>query len=297
MKPHLLNKNTKEFMGSISAEIHTFPHFLNLWHYHKELELVYIAQSTGTCFVGDSIRSFAPSTLALLGPYLPHKWQSDKAYFNSDNDLTSKAYVIHFSSDFLRTELKDIPELRSIGLLIESAQLGIWYDGNSNCKIAESMLRLTELKGFKQFVLFLEILDQLSRDTSHKYLSSPGYIKIFRDKNDRLGRVHAYVMNHFHHDISLEEVAAIAHMNKSAFCRFFKRALNKHFSQYLNEIRIGYACKLLLESEGQSISNIAYECGYNNASNFNRQFKIITGFTPSRYIQVHLHGVAPGMSV
>ncbi len=291
MKPHLLNKNMTEFVGSISAERHHFPHFLNLWHYHTELELVSIEKSTGTCFVGDSINAFAPGTLVLLGPNIPHKWQSDEQYFDADQSLEAEAYVVHFSNSFLRTEIKDIPELRSIGLLIEAAQLGIWFEGKSVASVSRSMRQLTKLKGFQQFILFLEILEKLSREKRRKYLSSPGYVKIFRDKNDRLGKVHTYVMDHFQRDISLDEVAGVAHMNKSAFCRFFKKALNKHFSQYLNEIRIGYACKLLLESEGTTISAIAYECGYNNASNFNRQFKLITGYTPSKYIDLHLDGV------
>ncbi len=113
---------------------------------------------------------------------------------------------------------------------------------------------------------------------------------MFRETNDRLGRVHEYIMNNFNRDISLTDVADIALMNKSAFCRYFKKATKKSFSQYLNEIRIGYACKLLQERTDTTISEIAFQVGYNNLSNFNRQFKIITGYAPKAYLRCLTQG-------
>jgi AraC-like DNA-binding protein len=149
---------------------------------------------------------------------------------------------------------------------------------------------MLSLDGFNKTVTFLNILNRLSSHKEYKLLASSGYIKSFKVKtNKTLDKVYAYIFKNFNKGISLEEVAKIANMNPTAFSRLFKRVNGKPFSRYLSEIRIGYACKLLLEQKA-NISEVCYEVGFNNISNFNRQFKIIMACNPSEYIKLHNSG-------
>lgn len=287
MKPQLLKRNRKDYLESISYQHLVDLHFLDLWHYHPELELVYIVRSSGSCFIGDAIDRFAPGTLMLLGSNLPHGWFNEPKYFQKNSGLEVESIAVHFSMDFLQIDLKEIPEFRSIYQLMDRAKLGLSYGKKTEKSIVKQLLRMEKEDAFSRLITFLQILRTLSEAKDCRALSSIGYVKMFRETNDRLGRVHEYIMNNFHRDIRLDEVADIAHMNKSAFCRYFKKATKKSFSKYLNEVRIGYACRLLQEREEATISEIAFEIGYNNLSNFNRQFKIITGCAPSTYLQRH----------
>jgi AraC-like DNA-binding protein len=259
--------------------------FLSVWHYHPELELVYIVESSGSLFVGDAIESFEGDSLVLLGSNLAHRWLNDPAYFQSDPDSKAESLTIHFAPDFLKTNLKDIPEFRILGNLMDQSKLGILFFGPSTQAVKEQMFAMEAQDEFSRLISFLEILRRLARENAYRFLASPGYVAQVQETNDRFGRVHAFIMNNFQRDISLDEVSEIALMNKSAFCRYFKKTTKKSFSRYLHEIRIGYACKLLSEQDEIAISEVGFECGYNNISNFNRQFKLITGYPPSAYLK------------
>jgi AraC-like DNA-binding protein len=286
LKPQLLKRNRKDYLESISFQHVQASKFLNLWHYHEELELVYIVQGSGNYFIGDAIERFGPGTLVLLGSSLPHNWINDQKYFLPDSKLVAESLAVHFLPEFLKVNLREVPEFQPIGQLMEKAKVGLWFGpetAHSACCLLEKM---KEADALERLLCFFRILRLLAEAEDVRLLSSPGYLAMFRETNDRLGRVHEYLMNNFTRDISLEKVAEIALMNKSAFCRYFKKATKKHFSQYLNEIRIGFACRLLQENDESAISEIAFESGYNTISNFNRQFKLITGHSPSAYLRL-----------
>lgn len=287
MKPQLLKRNRKDYIESISYRHTVEDHFLDLWHYHEELELVYVVQSSGNFFVGDGIERFEAGTLVLLGENLPHGWFNEQKYFKEPGTYKAESIAIHFSYDFLKTNLKNIPEFLPIAQLMERSKVGIQFIGAERRVVMEALVDMQEQDEFQRLLSFLQILRWLSEDEHYKTLSSAGYVKMFRETNDRLGRVHEFIMNNFHRDISLAEVSKIALMNKSAFCRYFKKATKKSFSQYLNEIRIGFACRILQEKESTAISEVAFEAGYNNLSNFNRQFKLIMDCTPTEYLKRH----------
>jgi AraC-like DNA-binding protein len=285
MKPQLLKRNRKDYLESISFQHVVNRHFLDLWHYHPEFELVYIVRSSGNCFIGDAIERFEPGTLMLLGSNLPHGWFNKPKYFKEASKLKAESLAIHFSMDFMQVNLKNIPEFQQISHLMERSKVGLLFGKATQEQAYRLLVEMTNQDAFNRLLSFLQILRCLSEAEDYRTLSSAGYVKMFRETNDRLGRVHEYIMNNFNRDISLTDVADIALMNKSAFCRYFKKATKKSFSQYLNEIRIGYACKLLQERTDATISEIAFEIGYNNLSNFNRQFKIITGYAPTTYLR------------
>ncbi len=283
MKLHLLDRSTKE-NSSITVKNNKYPFFLKIWHYHPELELVYVVASTGTRFIGDNIQKFDKSDLVLIGKNLPHMWLNDDTYFNDDSPLFAEAIAIHFKENFLGYDFLNAPEINHINKLLRRAKYGIKFLGNTK-NIESSILELEKIKGFERTILFLKILNLLAKHSSHQLLATEGYINsVYINDNKYLDRVYEYVFKNFKNKINLSEVAEIAHMNPSAFSRFFKRVNRKTFTKYINEIRIGYACRLLIENKS-NITAICYDSGFNNISNFNRQFKNITKMSPSEYLK------------
>ena len=286
MKAKLLERR-KPFDKSFIPAIHNYPHFPNIWHYHSELELVMMTKSTGTRFVGDSILPFSEGELVLIGENMPHMWQNDKAYFEKGSELTAESITIHFRKDFSGEPILDIPEMTQIKALFERASQGILFGGAIKASAKEKMLAIHHSEGFPRWMRLMEFLQELAEEVDFKYLSSRGF-QHPKEKNgdSRIDKVYSFTFNNFHRNITLEEVADIANLNPTAFCRFFKKNTKKNYSKFLNEIRIGYACKMLLE-EKMNISEIGYESGFNNLSNFNRQFKSSMGFSPSEYLAKH----------
>ena len=270
--------------SSFTTKVNEYPYFLKVWHYHPELELVVILKSEGTCFVGDSIEKFENGDIILIGKNLPHMWQNDDNYFKQNASKESKAIAIHFKQDYLGNSFFETPEMKPILNLFESAKYGLKFL-NVEKDIVTDIKKILELKGFEKTMSFLYILNKLAKHKHKKALASEGFLNSFKPtKNDRQDKVQAYIFKNFNKPITLEDVAKIANMNTSAFSRFFKRSNHKTFSRYISEIRIGYACKLLLENR-YNISTISYDAGFNNISNFNRQFKLIMNCTPTTYLK------------
>lgn len=270
---------------SFSAEMHSFPNFLKVWHYHQELELVYIIRSEGTRFIGDNIDRFQADELILIGSNLPHMYQNDKEYFESDSGLKAEAFVVHFGPMFLKTDLINVPEFRQIYLLIEAARLGLRFSVETVRKVRDKIETLQSLRDMEQMLCFLEILTLLSKDRKAETIASLGFINHFDQVGDsKLDKVYDHVMHHFQEDIKVDDIADLVSMNKSSFCRYFKRTTQKTFTEFLNEIRIGFACKMLMEKQ-MGVLEISYYCGYNNISHFNRQFKKKMKMSPSEYLR------------
>ncbi|SMD44891.1 AraC-type DNA-binding protein [Aquiflexum balticum DSM 16537] len=286
MKLHFIDRSNLE-ANSFTIKHNVYPNFLKIWHYHPELELVFILKSTGTRFIGDSIEKFKEGEVVLIGENLPHMWLNEKKYFEENSDLFAEAIAFHFKKDFLGSEIFKAPEFKDINLLIENAKFGLKFK-KVNPEIKSRMQKLSQLGGFKRLLEFLQILSDLSQHKEIKFLSSTGFLNTFKKTgNETLDNTYAYIFKNFTNQITLDDVATIAKMNASSFSRFFKRVNRKSFNEYLNEIRIGYACKLLTEHQ-YNITTICYESGFNNISNFNRQFKKITGKSPSNFLKNHL---------
>lgn len=282
MKLHLLNRKS-EADCSFKIAQHSSNHFLNVWHYHPELELVLIEKSTGTRFVGDSIQKFQEGEVVLLGKNLPHMWLNNKVYFDKTTQKKAQAISIHFKDDFLGKDFYNLPEMHFINSLFLRARKGLVFKELPQ-SLKNNITKLLQLEGFERTLSFLNILYELSLYNA-EILASEGFIlSLDRVDNSRLFEIHKYVVTNFHKTIRVEELAEICGMEPSSFSRFFKRMYQKTFTRYVNELRIGYACKLLIQDK-QKISTICYECGFNNLSNFNRQFKLIKGYSPGEYKQ------------
>jgi AraC-like DNA-binding protein len=271
---------------SLTVSYNQHSHFLRVWHFHPEFELVIILKSSGTRFIGDSIQKFEEGEVVLIGDNLPHMWLNDEEYFKENPVLKAEAIAVHFNRDFLGTDFFEIPEMQSISNLLDRARLGIrFYDPKVG--LLDEIKSLVDLGPAARIYKTIEILDALTKHERYKLLSSNSFLRSFnKTENKRLAKIYEYVFENFNSHISSGDVAQIAGMNKSAFSRFFKESHRKTFTTYLNEIRVGYASKLLLENK-ESITEIAYLSGFNNISNFNRQFKKIHNMSPSSYLKLH----------
>ena len=287
MKLHLLDRSSLE-NNSFTIKNNNHPYFLKVWHYHPELELVVILKSTGTRFIGDSIEKFQEGDVVLIGKNLPHMLLNDDEYFNTSSNLRAEAIAVHFKKEFLGFDFFNIPEMRHISDLFERANQGIKFNAIGT-DIVEDIDQIFTLNSFDRTMKFINVLDVLAKHNDYHLLSSIGFVNSFgKSESKDLDKIYEYIFKNFTKEISLKDVADIAKMNPSSFSRFFKRINRKTFKRYLNEIRIGYACKLLMEKK-YNISYVCYESGFNNISNFNRQFKIITKMPPSQYISKHLN--------
>ncbi|MCL6268226.1 AraC family transcriptional regulator [Flagellimonas myxillae] len=273
--------------NSFSVKHNHYPYFLRLWHYHPELELVYISKSEGTRFIGDSIERFRGDEVFLLGANLPHMWLNDERYFGETSDLFAEAYSIHFRQDFLGGEFFNAPELKQINDLVLLSQQGIKFD-DLDIAIKQDIMDLVDKRPFEKLISLFAILHALSKHPKKTLLASKGYLNTFKGQQGHgMDKTYEFIFKNFNKSITLNEVAEVASMNPSAFSRFFKKVNRKTFKEYLNELRVGYACKLISEDR-HNITRICFESGYNNISNFNRQFKRITGKSPSQYRKQYL---------
>jgi AraC-like DNA-binding protein len=283
MKSQLIQR-VIDVSSSLAIQNYSAGSFLKVWHYHPELELNVIHESTGTAFVGDSIERFQPGDVVLVGKNLPHLWLNEEMYFEKGSNLTTKAHIIHFLDDFAGG-LFQIPEMVEINELIERAKLGIKFIG-IGANITDKIAKMIDCAGYERIMLFIEVLKLLSTHEKYRILSSPGYTESISGVNkDKLLPVYEYVINNFKSDIKLDTIAALANMNTSSFSRYFTSIHKKPFTKFLNEIRIGCACKLLIRN--QHIASACYGSGFNNISNFNRQFKAIKKITPTDYVRLH----------
>lgn len=255
------------------------PLFETPWHFHPEFELIHISGANGKRFMGDHIADFDAEELVLIGPNIPHFWQVD-----TEADWgKAKAYVMHFRECFLGEDFYKLPELHNINNLLVKAKRSIRITGTTNTKVCALMRKISSYRGFQRLLVLQEILFVVSESTSLEVLASQGFVDSFRaDREDRINKVFEYIMYHFRQKITLRDVSSIAYMSEIAFCRYFKSRTGKSFFAYLNDIKIGYACRLLQETD-RSIMDISYESGFNNLSHFNRKFKENIKETPRQY--------------
>ncbi len=260
------------------------------WHYHSEYEILYLIESTGTRFVADHIEPFGPGDLVMVAGDLPHYWRNDEEYYLPGTGLKAKRFVIQFPGDFMQPVINTYPEFLTIKNLLLRSEKGIRFLPPQNDEIGQMLLELRDFSGFRQIMRFLEILHYMAQNTNYKLLASdayqPGRHEIF---DNRLEKVIRFLTHNYQTQVRLEEVAQIAGMHPTAFCRYFKDKTGKQVSTYLNELRIGFACRLLINGAMQ-VSQICYETGFNNLSNFNRTFRKITGMTPTQYQEEMMKG-------
>ena len=247
------------------------------WHFHPEIELVFVRGGNGKRHIGNHISYYQDGDLMLIGSNLPHYGFTDRLTGNESET------IIQMKEDFPGTVFLDLPEIQPIKQLIENAKLGIVFTGETKNRIGQQIEQLTNLPPFERLMGVLQILKELSEVKDYYLLNSESVsIEAKAVDQQRINLIYDFVRDHFKRNISLEEISAEAAMTVPAFCRYFKRISNKTFTQFVNEHRIVHASKLLAEGN-LNITDICYACGFNNISHFNRQFKDVTGKSPSDY--------------
>lgn len=287
MKSILLNKINNSIQKSFIIHPKIYPQAYSLWHHHKEYEVLYFVKNSGTAYVGDKIIPYQGGTLMLLCANLPHMFVPK---LNSEDypDNVIDAYVLHFSVEIVNAMIGNIPEFKSINKLFNNWKRGMVFNNiKNNEQIFKLMKEINEGDSYKRITLFFNLLNLLEMDNRFDFIASAGYVNSISLPKGRLEKVYDFSINNFSDSsICLDNIAESINMNKAAFCRYFKKITHKTYFQFLNEIRIGNACKILLEDENKSITDVAFLSGFNNMSNFNRQFKIIMGQSPRAFLKM-----------
>ena len=256
------------------------------WHFHPEYELVYIEGANGTRHVGDHISAYTESDLVLIGSNIPH------LNFDYGVQTDYNKEVLHLSPSFKNTFFNEIPELQRILELFDKSQYGIAFKGKTKDEIGIRLKELHKLAPFPQFLEVLHIFQILASSKDYELLHNTVYITKYNEKQQkRLRAIYAYVDQHFQHKIGIEEVADLCHLDRSAFCRYFKKATGNTFVSFLNQYRISQAKRLMLS--GKNIGESSYECGFDSLSYFNRTFKKVTGENPSEFKKRMLNNNSP----
>ncbi|WP_133548382.1 AraC family transcriptional regulator [Salegentibacter sp. 24] len=261
----------KSFNQKHQNKNHTF------WHYHPEIELVYVNDGSGKRQIGSHVSYYQHGDLILIGANLPHCGFTDSL---TDHD---KETVIQFSADFLGKNFWEIPEMKNVRVLLERAKNGIVFHGEDKEIIGRKIEALNSLTNYKRLLGLLEVLNMLENAKDFTLLNAEGFVlDTALGDNNRINVIFNFVKNEFKRNIALEEIADLVSMTVPAFCRYFKKTTGKTFIQFVNEYRLVHAAKLLHEKQ-ISINDVCFESGFNNFSHFNKQFKKFTGKSPSIY--------------
>lgn len=249
---------------------------------HVNFEIALIENCMGKRFIGDHIEDFKGAELVLLGSYLPHCWQY---YQTVENTLQPQCIVVHFFSDFIGKDWLEKPETKKIKELLSNAAKGIAFSGEAIRRARPILNQMLFETGISRVALMLQLLDLLSKSPHAKILSSSNFnIVESSSEANKINKVFDYIFKNFGEEISLHDIAALIPMSSAAFCRFFKAKTNRTLIDFVKEVRIGHAAKLLLEGE-HNVTEACYESGYNNISNFNKHFKELKGISPRDFMK------------
>ncbi|MFK5971691.1 MAG: AraC family transcriptional regulator [Flavobacteriaceae bacterium] len=248
-------------------------------HSHKNFELNYITSGTGRRIVGDNISGFEKGDLVLLAPDLPHCWE----LLDTEKNREPTCVVTHFSENIITSDFFKMPELEKVVDLLKQANRGIRFKTDNDTEIRDILLEMSESEGLEYYIGLLKIFNSLLKIEDRDKLSNPmNQSSVFSKNIEKINKVYEYVFQNIQEGIRLEEASAVLNMAPSSFCRFFKKKTNLTFMEYVKNVRVGIAAKLLAETDKQ-ITQICFESGYNNLANFNHYFKANMGKTPSDY--------------
>lgn len=280
MKPDLEVVQIREG-ESFKAWSHGYPFHTVRWHFHPEYEIHLVVATEGRYFVGDFIGEFEPGNLILTGPNLPHNWVSDVP---KDVTVPLRCRIIQFSEDFIGGVMGVFPELAALGPVLEASRRGLLFSRETAALIAPFMEELMTAQGARRIELFMLISGALSRAQGTEMLASAGYLPDPSGyMSAGMNKALAFIREHLTVPFSEADLAEIAGQSTSAFSRAFRRHTGMSLVQYVKRLRINLACQILMSDEQASITDICFEVGFNNLSNFNRQFLAEKGMPPSQF--------------
>ncbi|WP_064695067.1 helix-turn-helix domain-containing protein [Rhizobium aegyptiacum] len=266
---------------SFATKAHGYPYHTVRWHFHPEYELHLVVATTGRYFVGDFIGEFEPGNLVLAGPNLPHNWISDVPKGAS---IPLRCQLIQFSETFISDTMKVLPELGPFEPVLEASRRGVLFGAETSGQVAPLMDEVQQAQGVRRIELFMMIVGLLSRAQDAQLLASPSYLPDPSGyMSAGINKALAYIRENLTKSFDEADLARIAEQSTGAFSRAFRRHTGMSLVQYVKRLRINLACQILMSDEHASITDICFEVGFNNLSNFNRQFLAEKGMTPSRF--------------
>ena len=252
------------------------------WHYHNNFEISFITEGSGKRIVADSIEEFQPGDLVFIGRNLPHVWIADKE-LGVLSTRTLEMVFLQFTSDVLNPQMLTLPEFKYVAKALTLSERGIQVVGQTLNEVSELMLQMPYLKSFERMLHFFRIMDIIGRSDSLIHLASNEYLTArFTSGNKRIAAIHEYLMKNYREKIDLERLAALANLAEGSLCRFFKQKTGLTIFEYLNKIKVEFACKLLMDPN-LNIMEVCLDSGFNNLSHFNKQFRETTDVTPTEY--------------
>jgi len=262
------------------------PRFYPHLHRHKEAQLIWIKEGEGTLLVDNQMHPFKKDDIFLIGVNQPHLFKSNPEYFVEENDLKINALMIFFDPNGKFQSFLDLPEMQLIKAYLNFAKGGLKLPVAHADLISEQMMRVQLAKNQSLMIQFIQLLDMLAQlQSTSAALVASGPSLFSESEGIRIGHIYNFLMQHYDRNITLVDVAEEAHMTPQAFCRYFKKHTRQTFVSFLNEIRVNEACKKLTSGNYENISIVAYNCGFNSLTNFNRVFKTIMKIAPKTYLE------------
>lgn len=285
----VINFTIPEKIGnSIHVKEDKLPFFYPHLHRHVEIQITWILSGKGTLVIGNNMKPFQSGDLFVIGANQPHLFKSDPSYFDSNNQDKVHSLNIFFNPDGFMSSLLLLPEMYSIKKLIKSSDFGIRASEKDASKLFEYFVKVRDNADGFLLAYFIEMLQAMANMVQWEHFSTESFEHMFTDSDGlKMNDIFRYTMDHFKKEISLDQIAAIAHLTPQSFCRYFKKHTSKTYTHFVNELRINEACKLLMERKYVSIGNVAHQCGFKSVISFNRVFKSIISKTPREFIKTY----------
>ena len=252
------------------------------WHFHKEYELILVSKGKGTKFIGDNVSFFEDGDLTLIGSEIPHLYRNNHEKLPNGEHSDTEITYLHFTEDFLGTSFFEIPEMHSVNKLLKKSALGLRIKGTIKEEVSAKLLSMQSQSPQFRLTTLLDILISISNSEDIEPILLATYTPNISGETDKINLIFDFILNNYTDEIYVQDIASQLNMSMAAFSRYFKKYTRKTFSDYVTEIRIGHACRLLME-DNHTISEICYESGFDNLSNFYRHFKKVVGIIPKDY--------------
>jgi AraC-like DNA-binding protein len=279
--PFSVPKTTQE---AFRLQTDVLPHLYDKLHHHPETQIMFIEKGEGTLITGDYVGRFSAKEIYLIGGGQSHVFRNDEKYYRSRNKRNVQATSIYFDEKYAGENFWQLDELQEVKKFLAHAGAGIRMEGSTKERVTKLIQELKSAKRIDKLILFLQLLNVLTTSQEITRLSVSPLINAGHTTEDkRMNDVLHFTFKQSHRKIKISEVAEIANLSSEAFCRYFKLRTRKTYTNFLNEVRISQACKILIEGH-QSIQSICFDCGFQNLSHFNRTFKRVTGKTPKGYV-------------
>lgn len=277
---------------SVIVQEDKLPFFYNHLHRHNETQITWILKGEGTLIAGSCMQRFKPGDVFILGANQPHIFKNDPAYFENRKKKEVHALTIFFDPKGTFSLILELPEMKNVKKFTEATGVGLQVPESHTQQVTEQMLAVKEARNGYRLSAAINLFQVLSTIKKFKPLSNTNTeYSISESEGLRMNDIYHFTMTHYTENITLKQIAGVAHLTPQAFCRYFKKHTLKTYITFLNEVRINEACKKIVADDFDSLASVAYQTGFTNAVTFNRVFKKITGQPPKKFLNEYLQKI------